>query len=86
MRITRSTGLRAGQSLVTMAEFIGEALGIKPNMTIEPARVGEVTHYVANIGKARALLNYDPKTPLKEGLKSRWRGQPSGGRRTKSDQ
>ena len=57
-----------GNSLVTMAEFIGEALGIKPNMTIEPARVGEVTHYVANIGKARALLNYDPKTPLKEGI------------------
>ncbi|MBI5349638.1 MAG: NAD(P)-dependent oxidoreductase [Chloroflexi bacterium] len=57
-----------GNSLVTMAEFIGEALGIKPNMTVEPARVGEVTHYVANIGKARALLNYDPKTPLKEGI------------------
>jgi UDP-glucose 4-epimerase len=57
-----------GNSLVTMAEFIGEALGIKPIMTVEPARVGEVTHYVANIGKARALLNYDPKTPLKEGI------------------
>jgi UDP-glucose 4-epimerase len=57
-----------GNSLVTMAELIGEALGIKPKMTVEPARVGEVTHYVANIGKARALLNYDPKTPLKEGI------------------
>jgi len=57
-----------GNSLVTMAEYIGEALGIKPNMTVESARVGEVTHYVANIGKARALLNYDPKTPLKEGI------------------
>ena len=57
-----------GNSLVTMAEFIGEALGIKPIMTVEAARVGEVTHYVANIGKARALLNYDPKTPLKEGI------------------
>lgn len=30
-------------------------------MTVEPSRVGEVTHYVANIGKARALLDYTPR-------------------------
>ena len=57
-----------GNSLVTMAEYIGEALGVEPNMTIEPSRVGEVTHYVANIGKARSLLGYDPQTSLKEGI------------------
>ncbi len=57
-----------GHSLVTLAEFIGEALGKQPNMTVEPSRVGEVTHYVANIGKARALLGYDPQTPLREGI------------------
>ncbi|HLF01536.1 MAG TPA: hypothetical protein VI547_06140, partial [Anaerolineales bacterium] len=53
---------------VTMAEYIGEALGIRPDMTIKPARVGEVTRYIANIGKARALLNYNPATPLREGI------------------
>lgn len=58
-----------GNSLVAMAEFIGEALGIKPDMTIKPARVGEVTHYVANIGKARSLLGYEPKTSLQEGIR-----------------
>ena len=57
-----------GNSLVNMAKYIGEALGVEPNMKVEPARVGEVTHYVANIGKARALLNYHPKTPLREGI------------------
>jgi UDP-glucose 4-epimerase len=57
-----------GNSLITMAEYIGEALGVQPEITIEPSRVGEVTHYVANIGKARALLDYTPKTPLREGL------------------
>ncbi len=57
-----------GNSLVTMAEYIGQALGIKPVVHIKPPRVGEVTHYVANIGKARALLGYSPKTPLKEGI------------------
>ena len=57
-----------GNSLVNMAKFIGEALGKEPNMTVEPSRVGEVTHYVANIGKARALLNYEPTTTLREGI------------------
>ncbi|MCP4356975.1 MAG: NAD(P)-dependent oxidoreductase [Chloroflexi bacterium] len=57
-----------GNSLVNMAKFIGEELGKEPNMTIEPSRVGEVTHYVANIGKARALLDYTPQTSLREGI------------------
>jgi UDP-glucuronate 4-epimerase len=57
-----------GQSLVTMATYVGEALGVEPRMTVEPSRVGEVTHYVANVGKARALLGYHPQTPLREGI------------------
>jgi len=58
-----------GNSLIDMANFIGEALGKSPNMDVEPSRVGEVTHYVANIGKARALLDYLPQTPLREGIR-----------------
>jgi UDP-glucuronate 4-epimerase len=57
-----------GNSLVSMAEYIAEALGKTANMKIEPSRVGEVTHYVANIGKARAILDYNPQTPLREGI------------------
>ncbi|HRQ40348.1 MAG TPA: NAD-dependent epimerase/dehydratase family protein [Chloroflexota bacterium] len=57
-----------GNSLVDMARFIGEELGKTPDVTIEPSRVGEVTHYVANVGKARALLDYTPQTPLREGI------------------
>jgi UDP-glucose 4-epimerase len=58
-----------GNSLVDMAKFIGEELGVVPDMTIEPSQVGEVTHYVANIGKAHALLNYSPQVPLREGIR-----------------
>jgi len=58
-----------GNSLVDMARFIGEELGKEPKMTIKPARVGEVTHYVANIGKATALLDYTPQVSLREGIK-----------------
>ncbi|MBI3241547.1 MAG: NAD-dependent epimerase/dehydratase family protein [Chloroflexi bacterium] len=57
-----------GNSLINMAEYIGEALGVKPDITVQPARVGEVTHYVANIGKARALLGYSPTTTLRDGI------------------
>jgi len=59
-----------GHSLVSMAELIGETLGIPPDMTIEASRLGEVTHYVANIGKARAILGYNPATPLGVGIPS----------------
>ena len=58
-----------GHSLVSMAEFVGEALDVEPNITIKPSRVGEVTHYVANVGKARALLGYEPKTVLRDGIR-----------------
>lgn len=57
-----------GHTLVAMAQLIGEELGIEPDMTIERSRVGEVTHYVANIGKARAILGYNPQTSLREGI------------------
>jgi nucleoside-diphosphate-sugar epimerase len=57
-----------GNSLGAMAGFIGEALDIQPIINYQPARVGEVTHYVANIGKARALLDYTPQTSLREGI------------------
>lgn len=57
-----------GNNLATMAGYVAEELGVTPQIHFEPARIGEVTHYVANIGKARALLDYTPSTPLREGI------------------
>ena len=57
-----------GHSLITLADYIGEALGVVPDVTVKSSRVGEVTHYVADIGKARTLLGYTPLTPLREGI------------------
>jgi UDP-glucose 4-epimerase len=57
-----------GNSLVALAGYIGEALGVAPDVTLAPPRVGEVTHYVADIGKARVLLGYEPQVPLREGI------------------
>jgi UDP-glucose 4-epimerase len=58
-----------GNSLVKMARLVGESLDREPKITIEPPQVGEVTHYVADISKARSLLGYDPKVPLEEGIR-----------------
>jgi len=58
-----------GATLAAMAYMIGDELGKTPRMTIEDSRPGEVTHYVANIGKARALLGYEPQVSLREGIR-----------------
>lgn len=57
-----------GHTLVEMAELVGKAVGRDPDITIAPVRLGEVTHYVADITKARELLGYEPRTPLGEGI------------------
>jgi UDP-glucose 4-epimerase len=57
-----------GNSLVKMAQLIGEALGKEPRITLAPTQLGEVTHYVADITKARELLGYSPEVPLEEGI------------------
>jgi UDP-glucose 4-epimerase len=57
-----------GNTLVDVVNIVSLALGKKPDVTYEPSRVGEVTRYVADIGKARELLGYSPKVPLSSGL------------------
>ena len=58
-----------GNSLIKMTGLVAQALGKKPIIAIEPTQVGEVTHYVADISRARALLGYEPKVPLEEGIR-----------------
>ncbi|MBI2191414.1 MAG: NAD-dependent epimerase/dehydratase family protein [Planctomycetes bacterium] len=58
-----------GSSLVQLAHWIAEELSKPLNLRLEPSRPGEVTHYVANISKARSILGYEPKVPLREGAR-----------------
>jgi UDP-glucose 4-epimerase len=58
-----------GHTLVQMAHWLAQALGRPADIRLEPAQAGEMTHYVANIDKARALLGYAPATSLREGLR-----------------
>jgi UDP-glucose 4-epimerase len=57
-----------GNTLVRAAELIAAELGVEPQITTAPSLLGEVTHYVADIRKARELLGWEPQTPLAEGI------------------
>jgi len=57
-----------GNTLIRLAELIAGELSIEPDMTIAPSLLGEVTRYVADIGKARDLLGWEPMTPLADGI------------------
>jgi UDP-glucose 4-epimerase len=57
-----------GNTLVRAAELIAGELGVSPQITHAPALLGEVTRYVADIRKARELLDWEPVTPLDEGI------------------
>lgn len=58
-----------GNTLMDVVNIISLALGKEPDATFMGSRTGEVTRYVADIGKARKLLGYDPKVPLSSGLR-----------------
>src|SRR5690242_3873443 len=49
-----------GNTLVHAAELIAAELGVEPKITLAPSLLGEVTHYVADLSKARELLGYEP--------------------------
>ena len=59
-----------GNSLIRLAQLIARELGVVPRLQIEPAkRVGEVTHYVADLSRARELLGYEPSVDLEQGVR-----------------
>lgn len=60
---------------VLMADFVElleEIIGKKAKLDTPPAPASEPAITFANIGKARRLLGYDPKTPVRAGLEQLW--------------
>lgn len=55
-------------SINTLAKTIAEILDFKLDPIYMPGRPREVKHATCSANKAREILDYQPKTPLKEGL------------------
>ena len=63
-----------GNTLVRAATLIADELGVEPKVTLAPSLLGEVTHYVAAVRKAKEVLGWIPQTPLDVGIREavRW--------------
>lgn len=59
-------------TIASVAEQILAVTGARVPVVHEPARRGEVERNCARIGKARAMLGWEPRTPLAEGLAATW--------------
>jgi len=57
-----------GNTLIRAAELIAAELSVAPQINHAASLLGEVTHYVADIRKARELLDWQPATPLDQGI------------------
>lgn len=57
-----------GTTILHLAQRVKELLNSNSELDIGTARTGEVTHYIADISKARRVLGYSPKTPFDRGI------------------
>jgi len=56
------------EQLMDMIRYLGDALGIQPQMEMLPMQPGDVPITYADIESARAKLGYRPTTSLQDGL------------------
>ncbi len=57
-----------GTTILEVAEAVREHLGATNAIHLGEPRTGEVVQYVADIGKARERLGFDPKVSFREGI------------------
>ncbi len=56
-------------TLNQLVAHLEEELGLKAQVTHLPPKLGDVRHSLANIDRARAILNYQPRVMVQEGLR-----------------
>ena len=68
-------------SLAHLVDMLSAELGVKATLDRMPSQPGDVQRTFASVDKAHALLGYNPRTPMKEGIRrfAEWfRQQPAG--------
>jgi UDP-glucose 4-epimerase len=58
----------SGFSIMDLAHNLKRMIGSSSKVAVLENRTGEVVKYVADISKARALLGFNPSTPIDQGL------------------
>jgi UDP-glucuronate 4-epimerase len=61
-------GESATTSLSELVSIIGEATGTTPILDRQPMQPGDVLITYADVTKAKRMLGYDPKVPVREGI------------------
>ena len=61
-------GESATTSLAELVRLVGEVTGMEPVLDRQPMQAGDVVLTCADVTKARRLLGYEPRTPVREGL------------------
>lgn len=57
-----------GTTIMHLAEKVVELLGSSSSIEATSSRTGEVTHYIADISKAKKAFGYNPKVSFEEGI------------------
>jgi len=55
-------------TLIDLVHWIAGELGVEPRIEMFPEQPGDVPITFADVDKARRLLGYEPKVPIREGL------------------
>lgn len=61
-------GHGTGTTLLEAVHLVAAAAGVKACVVEAPMRAGEISKYVADITKARRLLDYNPQFPAQRGI------------------
>lgn len=62
-------GESATTSLASLVEMLSAAFGAPAILERLPSQPGDVQRTFARVDKARSLLGYDPRTPMKDGIR-----------------
>ncbi len=62
-------GESATTALLDLVRMIAEELGVEPRMEFRPFQPGDVPITFADVSRARAELGYDPRVPVREGIR-----------------
>ena len=69
MAESTACGIAQTTALIDLVHWIAAELGVEARIEMLPDQPGDVPLTFADVSKAREMLGYEPKVPIREGLK-----------------